>query len=95
MESGPENPNTESFRLAFSVYESSDGTEEQPVLFYERNGFTFRADLDIIKDTVTITLETRRAESLDRDWQVLEGEVYKQAQEELSKRRTEYGDYFA
>jgi len=95
MENGPQKPTTEAFKLAFSVYESSEGTEEKPVIFYERNGFTFRADLDILESTAIVTLVTKRQESLDRDWQVLESEVQKQAQEELNKRRDDYSEYFA
>lgn len=84
-----------SFHLDFGVRESKDGTEEKPVLFYERNGFVFKAMLDIIQNTVDVQIEARRPESLERDWQVLLPDVEALAQEELQIRREKYSEYFA
>ena len=91
MEAALSFSNPEPFRLEFNMTESRDGTQEKPVLYYSRNGFTFRADLDLFNNTVTVSLDTKRDQSLERDWKVLEGEVQKLAEEELDKRRAAYG----
>ena len=90
-----EDPNKKPFHLEFGVRESNEGTEEQPILYYERNGFIFKAQLDLLQNTVIVTLDTKREQSLDRDWQNLLLDVETLAQEELQRQREKYSDYFA
>lgn len=88
------------FRLDFSVSENrGEGTEEKPVLYYSRNGFVFRVQFDLHtseqSSKIQISLHEKRRESLDRDWQILESEVQKLAEDELNKRLAAYSEYFA
>ena len=87
--------NRQPFELVFGISEEPESTEEKPVLRYERNGFVFTAELDLIANSATIRLTEKRTESLNRDWQQLATEVQKQANEELGNRREKYSDYFA
>lgn len=85
----------EAFTLDFSVQESAkESSAEKPVLFYERNGFTFRVTLDLLDldKEITIELVTSPDEALASHSQTLAHEVAKLAAAELDERRDIYGN---
>ena len=83
----------ETFRLDFSVYESSkEGSAEAPVLMYARSGFTFRVTLDLLANEINIELVASPDEALESHSKTLAHEVAKLAAEELDERRELYGE---
>jgi hypothetical protein len=84
--------NAKPFHLEFGVSESSkEGTDELPVLYYERNGFRFRATLDLIANAARIEVIETRIDSFESDANLLMREVQSLATIELEQRREQYG----
>lgn len=88
--------NSEAVIHNFSVHEArNEGSEMNPVLYFERNGDRLKVTLDLPGNTFEIQVLDFKDESSDADKNRVYQEIATIADTELDKRRQALGDLFA